>query len=114
MSDDDRPKKRRGGRYLLQAVALSTGTMLAGCGSHQAEEPTTGPTDPPYVPLPGNPKGSVYDEGTQQPDETEQEQTEERTEPEEPEPARPLPLPANPKGAVYDDGVYGDDEPRRG
>jgi hypothetical protein len=105
MSEEPRPKRTK--KYLLTAVALTTGTMLVGCGSQSSSpEPTA---------LPGNPKGSVYDEATQQVEEPPPEEEEREAEPQpEPVPPQHIPLPANPKGAVYDDGVYDDHEPRRG
>ena len=53
-------------RFLLVTAALSSATFVAACKKE---------------PLPGNPKGSVYDD------------------------APPPPPPANPKGSAYDDGV---------
>lgn len=139
MSSERPPKKKRKKRYLLTAVALSTGTMMSGCGSQQgSEDPSQGTGTQGEVreveplPLPANPKGAVYDDGVNRPNDpwaqpiegepseeqptgetepTNEEPSEEPTpEPQpEPEPTRPakvLPLPANPKGALYDRGMY--------
>jgi hypothetical protein len=133
MSDPSAPKKKPKKRYLLTAVALSTGSMMAGCGSQQGDgDPGQGPQgevrEVEPFPMPANPKGSVYDDGLSpngeqpvdpEPDQVEQDQID-PVEPEEVEPTteplaepppeqRPhkvLPLPANPKGALYDHGPY--------
>ncbi len=131
---DERPRegKKPKKRYLLTAVALSTGSMMVGCGSQQGEgEPGSGAQgevrEVEPVPLPANPKGAVYDDGLTGTNDPEPEQPIEPVPPEEvqPEPpppppeearppqkVRPLPLPANPKGALYDHGAYrtGDDD----
>lgn len=121
MSETSGRPKRKKRRFLLTAVALSTGSLLHGCGSHQSDEGTgageTREVEP--LPLPGNPKGSVYDDGVHQaepPPEEDGPQVPDEVdavEPDEVEPTpeprrepRPLPLPANPKGALYDDGAY--------
>lgn len=116
MSDTSGRPRRRKRRFLLTAVALSTGSLLHGCGSHQGDEGAgTGETrtmEP--LPMPGNPKGSVYDDGVHAgdppPPDEEGPQVPEETAPEETAPEavepRPRPLPANPKGALYDDGAY--------
>lgn len=123
MSDSTkRPKKKK--RHLLRAVALSTGTLILGCGSQQSDPGQNA------VPLPGNPKGSVYDQGQEQQQQQEQGQVpvpetgegpDETAEgPEQaphetaPEPRPVANMPANPKGALYDDGVYDERRPRRG
>lgn len=121
MSETSARPKRKKRRFLLTAVALSTGSLLSGCGSHQGDEGSgageTRTMEP--LPLPGNPKGSVYDDGVHETDPPPEQdgpppeeggpQVPEEGEPEEGEPTperRPVPLPANPKGALYDDGAY--------
>lgn len=122
---DERPRKGKKPkkRYLLTAVALSTGSMMVGCGSQQSEgEPGRGAQgevrEVEPLPLPANPKGAVYDDGLTgvndpeqpiEPVEPEEVQPEPPPPPEEvapPQKVRPLPLPANPKGALYDHGAY--------
>lgn len=131
-----RPRKKpmRRKRYLLTAVALSTGALMSGCGSQQDvdDNEQVNAEEGDYVPLPANPKGSNYDDGAYD-EVTEDEVTEDEddgagedgtgdgtdttdstgNETEDgagdegaDEPPRPLPLPANPKGALYDQGAY--------
>lgn len=65
-------------RFLLAASALSTLTFC------KPEKPL-----PEVLPLPGNPKGTMYDAAMIAP----------------PPDAEVLPLPGNPKGTMYDAGI---------
>lgn len=126
-----RPRKKptRRKRYLLTAVALSTGALMSGCGSQQDvdDNEQVNAEEGDYVPLPANPKGSNYDDGaydevtededdgagedgtgddTDTTDSTGNETGDGAGDEGADEPPRPLPLPANPKGALYDRGAY--------
>lgn len=52
MSGDE---TKRGPRALLRSAALTAGSMIVGCGSAAGN-------DPEPLPLPGNPKGAIYDD----------------------------------------------------
>ena len=92
------PRKKH---YLLTACALSAGSLLVGCGSGGS-----GAGGPEPIPMPGNPKGSVYpdtaymdaaspaDAGVPDAELVEDY----------------IPLPGNPKGSLYVDDAYQDDE----
>ncbi len=98
---------KRTKRLLLATCALSTGSIVLAC---RREEPLPGNPkgshydEDSYAPLPGNPKGSHYDDNAivpEVPDASTQAGPPRLLHPD----AAPIPLPGNPKGSHYDRGM---------
>ena len=87
-------------RYLLTAAALSAGSLLVGCGSG------AGGSGSGSIPLPGNPKGSLYPERAYM----DASSPADAGAPDAEIVEEYIPLPGNPKGSLYVDDVYQDDD----